>query len=116
MLIKPGVSSQQNSVDRYECMQATQEETTRTTNDGRTTVTNTAKATNMPLYTACMTARGYLARRESEKDWGGPQVQAALNAERERNLKEVCLNPAYAAYFAKSMCSAIAVTPALVAA
>src|SRR5262249_26238371 len=35
----------------------------------------------------------------------------ALNAQRERRLRVICLSPAYAAYFAKTPCAPAAVTP-----
>jgi hypothetical protein len=113
VLVKPGTPQQQSAVDRYECMQSSQTQTTRTTNDGHGTVTNTSQTTNPQLYTACMLARGYFARRESEMlaRYGGPEVTIALNAQRERRLRVICLNPAYAAYFTKTACAPASITP-----
>jgi len=42
---------------------------------------------------------------------GGPELTIALNAQRERRLRVICLNPAYAAYFAKTPCAPASVTP-----
>ena len=58
VLIKPGVSQQQFATDRYECMQSSQAQTTRTTNDGHGAVATTSQTTNLQLYTACMLERG----------------------------------------------------------
>jgi hypothetical protein len=113
VLVKPGVAPPQSAADRYDCMKSSQAQTTRTTNDGHSSVTNTSQTTNPQLYTACMIARGYFERRESDMQaqYGGPEVTIALNAQRERRLRVICLNPAYAAYFAKTPCAPTAVTP-----
>ena len=117
VLVKPGGSAQQFAVDRYECMQSSQQPTTRTTSSAGGTVASTAQTTNWPLYGACMTTRGYYTRKASdvEMDVGGPEVQAALRAQREQNLRTVCFNPAFSPYFAKTSCSSSAMTPAQLA-
>lgn len=108
MVVKPGMSRQEYSTDRYECMQASQRQTTRVANG----VSDTSQTTNVPLYSACMSARGYSARKVSdfESQMGGPEVQAAIKAHRSKGASTICANPAYAAYFAKTPCNTVAIT------
>jgi hypothetical protein len=111
--VKPGVAAQQTSVDRYECMQSSQQPVTRTAPDAKgTPVTVTTQATSVPLFNACMTTRGYYASRPPDPSVvGGPATQTALAARRQEFLK-VCFNPAYALYYAKTACSPLDMTPA----
>jgi hypothetical protein len=114
--VKPGGTAQQTGVDRYECMQSSQQPVTRTAPDAKgTPVTITTQVTSVPLYNACMTTRGYYASRAPDPSVvGGPATQAALAARRQEMLK-VCFNPAYAPYYAKTSCAPLGMTPAQLA-
>jgi hypothetical protein len=107
VMFKSGTSARQTAIDRSECLQSSQ-----VYNAGP--MTYTSPSTNVTVFNACTRARGYHTLKLSDvyTTFGGPELQATLAPRRKEWLKETCLNPALASYFAKTSCAAIDMTPA----
>jgi hypothetical protein len=107
VMFKSGTSAQKATSDRSECLQSSQ-----VYNAGP--MTYTSPSTNMTRFNACIRARGYHTLKLSDvyATFGGPELQASLASRRKEWLKETCLNPAYAAYYARTSCAPLNMTSA----
>jgi hypothetical protein len=63
---KPGSTRQEFSQDKYECMQQSQNRVSRAYVDPYGGSASSRTATNVPLFNACMEARGYSLERERQ--------------------------------------------------
>jgi hypothetical protein len=104
-LVKPGGTAPQYVADRLDCLQSSQQPVTRTASDANgAPVTTSTQGLNGPLFSACMTAHGYYPRKLPSPGFS-PETQAALTARGQDMQNNVCRNPAYAVYFARTACA-----------
>ncbi len=65
---KPGATQSEFAEDRYECMQSSQERVSGAYVNAYGGASSSGTTTNMPLFQACMEARGYVWTSEAQVD------------------------------------------------
>ncbi len=109
VVFKPGASAQQTAADRSDCRQSS-----KSFNAYGGPMTYSSPTHNDALFGNCMKARGYYTRRLSDLyvPFRDVEVQGIAAPHRKEWLKKTCLNPAFAAYFARTPCELSEMTPA----
>ncbi len=107
---KPGATVENFNTDRYECMQGSQAQASSAYVGRYGGVASSGPVTNDPLYSACMTAKGWTLQRQSDDQVAQNKAgEAELNSLKAKG-EAICTNPALAAYYSKTACTADKIT------
>ncbi len=106
VVFKPGASAQQTAADRSDCLQSS-----KSFGVYGGPMTYTSPRVNVALFSNCMKARGYYTRKLSDV-YVPFEARTTAGPHRKEWLDKTCLNPAFAAYFARTPCELIDMTAA----
>lgn len=109
---KTGATEQQFNTDKYQCMQGSQQQTSSAYIGPYGGSASSGQSTNTALFNACMNAKGWRLERQSASNQS-PQIteeaKAAAEARR-RRYEQICADPRFQPYFAKTACGADKIT------
>jgi hypothetical protein len=106
---RPGASQADFNTERYQCMQASQQQTSSAYINQYGGAASSGQTTNDPLFIACMNAKGWSLQRQGALNEQAAQnkaeVEAGVKASRER-AESICADPKFAPYYNKTACLA----------
>ena len=105
---KPGASVEDFNVDKYQCMQGAQQQTSSAYINRYGGGASSGQSTNAPLYNACMNAKGWTLQAQSANSERAAQNNAEANAalkDIDERHQALCADPKFEAYFSKTACT-----------
>jgi hypothetical protein len=100
---KPGATQADFNTDKYQCMRSSQQQSSSAYVNAYYGSASSGQTTNIPLFDACMNARGWSLERQVA---GSREVANTLKAE----FAKICGNPQFAPYYRKTPCRATEIT------
>ena len=110
--VKPGASQQDFGIDKYQCMQQSQQRVSGTYVNAYGGASSNKVITNEGLFDACMNSRGWTLQSSNslEKSSAQQRQQVEQNTYRFEMLAQrraaLCKDPSYEAFYSKTPCKA----------
>ena len=107
---KPGASTQDFNVDKYQCMQGSQQQTSSVYIGPYGGSGSSGQSTNSPLYNACMNAKGWTLQAQSaDTVQSNAEAQSASKALAAK-ADSMCADPKFEPYYSKTACTTEKIT------
>lgn len=100
---KPGATQAEFRTDKYQCMQASQQQSGYAYVNKYGGSASSGQTTNIPLFNACMNAKGWSLEKQSA------EAKVAVNT-LQAKLASICGNPQFAPFYRKTSCRATEIT------